>query len=165
MAMIVEPTFTGGKRPRTEFARRTKRPIDKFLKAVTLTGIDNTQQDSTLLTVTFPCTVTGLRWNLAHVKAAGAGDSRIYWAIVVAPDGETANTLGISDGAQFFEPEQNCLVFGHSTIIVNGGGTLMIGSTKTMRKMRGGDVLTLIALGNVTDTSDLTGVVQFFCKT
>ncbi len=73
--------------------------------------------------------------------------------------------MAISDAAAFYEPEQNCLVYGTSFIDNNTAHTHAAGSTKTMRKMMGGDELIFIAKGTATNTSAMISVIQFFCKT
>ncbi len=84
---------------------------------------------------------------------------------MVVRDGVAVDTLAISDAAAFFEPEQNCLVFGNGTVDNNVESVQFEGTTKTMRKMMGGDTLVFIHLGTATNTSGSRGVIQFFCKT
>ena len=167
--MVVEPGsgFAGHKHQRTAFGSspHAKRPIDKSLVAVQLTGINATDQSTTLLAVTFPCTMVGLRWSFTATQDAGTSTSFHHWAIVRNPDGVVLGTLAISDAAAFFEPEQNCLVFGAGTIPNNVDSTHYEGSTKTMRKLFVGDKLEFIVKGSATNTCRVDGVIQFFCKT
>ncbi len=154
------------KRARTSGVR-VQRPIDKELKAVLQTTTTSVVS-STLKTTTFPGTVVGLRWQLSAFSLV-ASTNTVYWAIVVIPDGEAANTPAISDGADFYTPEQNVLAFGMS--IINSTGVASDqkadweGTTKTMRKLKQGDILALVSLNTDANGATLQGVVQFFFKT
>lgn len=144
---------------------RGKRPIDKLLK-VTSTTITTTVTNTTLQTTTFPCTIVGVRWMLS-ASTAVASIQDVWWAIVVVPDGESVNTPAISNAADFYTPEQNVLAFGMGQMMDNTlqSGTLMWeGSTKTMRKLKGGDVLSIVQIGSDANGALFRGVVQFFCK-
>lgn len=167
MTLRIEEEGRGFKRARTGFieAPRTKRPIDKKLVAIATNAIAATQDVTQLISATFPCTITGLRWNLSFIQDAGTGACVIHWAIVIVRDGVTIDTLGVSSAAVFFNPEQNCLVFGAAMIDNNTQSKDFNGSTKTMRKLMGGDTLQFIHLGVATQTSGCRGVIQFFCKT
>lgn len=156
------------KRARTSGVR-VQRPIDKELKAI-LQTVTTTVVSTTLKTTTFPGTVVGLRWDLGAISLIATSDSAIFWAIVVIPDGEAANTPAISDGADFYTPEQNVLAFGMTfvsdTDVGSGPRSVdMEGTTKTMRKLKSGDVLALVSLSSVAVSAQLRGVVQFFFKT
>jgi len=148
---------------------RVARPIDKELKVVNQTA--TTSVVSTVLkTTTFPGTVVGLRWNISIRGAIATSDILTHWAIVVIPDGESANTPSTSDGADFYTPEQNVLAFGvtyvRDTDVGAGPGIMNAeGTTKTMRKLKQGDVLAFITLANAANGSNVDGVVQFFFKT
>ncbi len=165
--MIIEPSSFGRKHPRSSFGStaHTKRPIDKSLVAILKAGVNATQQTTVLLTTTFPCTVVGLRWSLTFEQDAGTGTAGFSWAIVVVRDGVTVDTLVTSDAGSFFNPEENCLVFGMGSIDNNTQTKQFEGATKTMRKMQGGDILMFIHKGIATETSGSRGVIQFFCKT
>jgi len=144
------------------------RPVDKELKFVNQT-ITTSVTSTVLKTTTFPGTVVGLRWDFGAV-AITAAEQTVAWLIVVIPDGEAANTPAISDGADLYTPEQNVMAFGAARLRANdsGGGSSTIhvsGSTKTMRKLKQGDVLAFITFGAVANGTDLDGCVQFFFKT
>ncbi len=164
--MHVEPSF-GGKHARTSFGAtpHTRRPIDKNLVAVLKATVNATQENTTLLTTTFPCTIVGLRWELAVNQDGGTGLAGYSWGIVVVRDGVTVDTMATSDAASFFNPEENMLVFGVGSIENALETKTHSGSTKTMRKMQGGDKLVFIFKGIATETTGCRGVVQFFCKT
>ncbi len=142
-----------------------KRPVDKNLISILLSALDATQQTVTLVTATFPCTIVGLRWNMSHIQSASTGICDFAWAIVILRDGLTQPTLSTTSGSTFYNPEQDVMAFGVSTIDNNVQSNQWEGSTKTMRKMMGGDKLVFIGLGVATNTSRVSGVVQFFCKT
>ncbi len=167
MSLLVDEGGRGFKRPRTEFigTARTKRPIDKKLVTIANDATAGTQVTTTLITATFPCTITGLRWSLAFVQDGGAGVCLFWWAIVIVRDGVTIDTLATSNGAVFFNPEQNCLVFGNGIIDADTETKTFVGATKTMRKLMGGDTLQFVTLGGTTNTSGSRGIIQFFCKT
>lgn len=160
------------KRRRTDsgfvIQRSAKRPIDKSLVVVNLAST-TTQAQTTLKTTTFPCTLTGLRWEMATHNNDTAADQLVRWAIVVIKDGLAATTMGGSDGADFYTPEQDVLAFGVQRLTdqdaANGGPVVANwnGSTKTMRKLKAGDVLAFITLAS-SATADVDGVIQFFCK-
>ncbi len=158
------------KRARTSQGGRTfqvsqKRPIDKQLIVVNKDGVDATQVTTTLITATFPCTITGLRWQISTDRAAGTGTGQFYWAIVLVKDGNSANNLAVSDQATFYKPEQNVLAFGVGALEDEGPDSrLAEGSTKTMRKLMGGDALIFITKGVATNTTNFDAIVQFFCK-
>ncbi len=167
--MAVQEQFATVAVARGGFSGRARRPIDKKLIVINQ-SITNAQTSTTLLTVTFPCTVVGLRWDVDLNSILTAGASSNFWAIVVVRDGVTTSTMATSDGADLFTPEQDVLVFGcyRSPDADLGGGPVVKtwqGSTKTMRKLMGGDTLRLIGLGTTATTGTLLGVVQFFCKT
>jgi len=157
------------KRARTSGVRAA-RPIDKELKVVNQAAT-TTVVSTTLKTTTFPGTVVGLRWSMGASNANAGGSPYTAWAIIVIPDGEAANTPALSDGADFYTPEQNVLAFGAFYLqdADSSTGPAAInweGSTKTMRKLKSGDVLAFITLSDTAATSvTVDGVIQFFFKT
>ncbi len=148
---------------------RVQRPIDKELKAISLTATTSVAS-TTLKTTTFPGTVVGLRWSISLRASNTTAGSNLFWAIVVVPDGEAVNTPAISDGADFYAPEQNVLAFGVRSLpdLDSGFGMMNVtfeGTTKTMRKLKQGDILAFLVFGNQATTAAVNGVVQFFFKT
>jgi cell division protein FtsI/penicillin-binding protein 2 len=151
-----------------------KRPIDKSLKNVQLTINSSGQAQVDLITATFPCTILGLRWDFTSFQVGQAASDSTYvakWAIVIIRDGLTADTLGVSSG-DLYNPEQNVLAFGDHSQYVSASSlqlfdpTKNMGSTKTMRKLMGGDKIAIVANGGSDANADLAlrGTVQFFCK-
>ena len=96
---------------------------------------------------------------------ADTGLAECRWAIVVARDGNSPNTLVSTDGGTLYKPEQDVLAFGTLFVDNNLEVVQVSGNTKTMRKMLIGDTLNFIMLGIATKTTGVRGVVQFFCKT
>lgn len=143
----------------------SRRPVDKNLVSINHLAVDATQQNTTLVTVTFPCTIVGIRWDISVIQQAGNGHSDYGWCINVLRDGGTQKVMSLTSGSTFFAPESDCLAFGSGTIDDNNQGNVYNGATKTMRKMMGGDKLIFSSKGIATNTSTLVGVIQFFCKT
>ncbi len=156
------------KRARTSGVR-VQRPIDKELKA-TLQTCTTSMVATTLKTTTFPGTIVGLRWSLGFISTQAASDAFVRWVITVVPDGEAINTIATSDGSDMYTPEQNVLAFGTLALKDNdlGAGPAAVnveGMTKTMRKLKQGDLLQLGTLASVANSATLGGTVQFFFKT
>ncbi len=158
--MILSSSRTNGR----VFA--SKRPIDKALINVFKSGVDGTQVTTTLVTATFPCTVVGLRWDLSMLTDGGTTPGSYGWAIVIVRDGVTVSTISLTDGGTFFAPEQDVMAYGSGVLqqIDIGSGHHYNGSTKTMRKLMGGDKLLFLFIGVATQTTLVRGTIQFFCK-
>ncbi len=146
-------------------ATGSRRPVDKQLVVISKDGINATQQTTVLATVTFPCTIVGLRWDMAIFQDAGTGTSLPFWNIMIVKDGVTIPTMSVGDGGDFVTPEQNVMVFGAAAIDNNVESFHWQGTTKTMRKMQNGDQLIFALRANATNTVGVRGVIQFFCKT
>lgn len=149
--------------------RSKRRPIDKQLIGTNLT-VSNSNSATTLYTCTFPGTIVGLRWELSALTVITTGQTEMAWVIVVVPDGVSASTPSLSNGADFYTPEQHVLAFGVGAFADVDAGAGQVqqrwsGSTKTMRKLRAGDVLQLITIGDTANMANFFGVVQFFVKT
>jgi len=146
----------------------SRRPTAKELIFVSHTAT-TANTATTLKTTTFPCTVVGLRWALTFLSSSTASSGTVSWIIVVVKDGNSANTISQSNGADMYTPEQNVMAFGTvQTIDADlGAGPQsfnIMGSTKTMRKLQPGDLLQFISLSSVANSTVVRGVVQFFCK-
>ncbi len=142
----------------------TPRPIDKNLKAINK-ALATSQLTTNLFTATFPCTITGLRWDL-DIQSTDVALKEVSWAMVIVKDGDTVSTMTLGDGSTFYSPEQNCLAFGTADLAASsesGNNRAWSGSTKTMRKLMGGDELKFI-IDSSAGTCSVLGVVQFFCK-
>ncbi len=154
------------KRARTSGVR-VARPIDKELKFVNLTAT-TTVASTTLKTTTFPGTVVGLRWDIG-AQASASAETVNAWAVVVVPDGEAVNTPALSDGADFYTPEQNVLAFGafrlENATVATDNVFHFEGTTKTMRKLKQGDILAFLVFSDTATSCQVDGIVQFFFKT
>lgn len=170
-AFIISVTMSAPPRKRTRtgdyvFTSSAKRPIDKGLIVVAQIA-STTQQETTLLTATFPGTVTGIRWSLAFNAGAVQGNNG-FWAIIIVRDGLAASSLSLTDGASLYEPEQDVLAYGVWRGADNDAGTgpavwQSEGSTKSMRKLMGGDKLLFITKAAAI-TGEVDGCVQLFMK-
>lgn len=123
------------------------------------------QVNTVLTTATFPCTITGLRWVNSWASAHNARD-QIAWAIVLLKENESLGNLALGNGSTLYTPEQNVLAFGVDYIgaqTASAGFGDVEGSTKTMRKLMGGDRLVFVAK-SIVGQVDFQACVQFFCK-
>ena len=145
--------------------RITTRPIDKKVIVVNLNGISATQQNVTLFTATFPCTITGVRWSLSVGADAGTVFGRHVWVIQKIGEGFATPDLSTTSGADLMIPEQNIIAYG-SGFSQNDtdSGIHYAGSTKSMRKLQEGDTLLFSIEGTATNTSGCMGAIQFFCR-
>ncbi len=148
--------------------RAARRPIDKEIVNIRKTGVVGSQVSTTLITATFPCTITGLRWAFTAMTETGTTSASFQWAIVKVTQGDSANTMAGTDASTLYAPEQNCIVWGNAILAPFdkvGGPSEFIGTTKVMRKLLGGDQLIFIAIGEAVNTSEIWGSIQFFCRT
>ena len=151
------------KRQRTGRSFKTPRPIDKSIIVVEKAAVSSTDQNTTLITAAFPCTITGLRWS-GTVSCNTSTISTHHWCIFLVRDGVTLDTINDADSDTLIEPEQNVLAFG-SGRSVDTQIRHYEGVSKAMRKMMVGDSLVFNCVSQNTNTSDFTFGVQFFCKT
>lgn len=151
--------------------QRQIRPIDKKIVSVSFANVaTSTQQGTTLLQATFPCTVAGLRWDVNLVNNS-ANETVIDWAIVLDKEGLTTGTLTLSNGGDVYVPEQNVLAWGRECLEATSSPCgeptrKSIGVTKTMRKLQVGDIIAFIVKHQIGATIDydVRAAVQFFCK-
>lgn len=145
---------------------RARRPIDKLIINVAK-SVGTTQLSTTLLTATFPCTVTGLRWQFV-VAAPTTGTARLRWVIVRVKQSVVASTMASSDASSLYDPEQEVIAWGVTQVADLDAGTgpaiqIMMGDTKSMRKLMGGDTIQVLCVSTAAATA-FNGIVQFFCK-
>ncbi len=165
-------SFRRGKRARTAapvvIQTRQVRPIDKSLININITNGGATQRTTILKTTTFPCTVVGLRWSLTFFNVLATGGEFFHWVVVVVPDGVAVSPIGTGNAADLYTPEQHVLAFGVIGLDANEEGSMLLqnieGSTKTMRKLKTGDVLMFTVLGVNGTAGIIKGTIQFFCK-
>lgn len=153
--------------------RRSRRPIDKKMTTVLLSNIVAGQQTVNLINgITYPGTITGLRWSLSVTRSGGTSNTtgNFAWAIVLLPAGTTVSTLNIGAGNSMYDPEQMVLAYGNGNTFNGAAGASsnlhrFDGSTKSMRKLKAGDSVLFLAFGTATERHDLFGGVQWFFKT
>lgn len=162
------------RRVRGNYGIKKVRPKDKQIIGISgnnFNAVDRFEQ--TLYTATFPCTVTGLRWEFSW-GASGKTYQNVNWVIVILRQGVISSTFSTAVNNTIYAPEQSvlawgcCNVTGHATPATGAGTGQPIdmdhGSTKSMRKLMGGDKLVMIS--NLSETTDPTlrcqGAVQFF---
>lgn len=145
--------------------RSAKRPINKGLVHIS-NAVDNSIGQQDLFTVTFPCTVLGIRWDMTLLN--GTTQCIGGWAIIVIRDGLSPGALALSAGADFYTPEQDVLAYGaystNTLASADGSTRTWVGNTKTMRKLMAGDKLSIVFQGSAAVSGTLSGVIQFFCK-
>lgn len=162
---IMASRQVGFKRQRV--AMSAKRPIDKQLKSINL-AVSNSSASTTMYTATYPCTVTGLRWDVSAINKLTTGNIDVAWAVVILRDGYSANSLGLATG-EFYTPEGDVLCYGRALLadIDASAGNInrhWEGHTKTMRKLQAGDILAVLTVGDTANCADLNGVIQYFLK-
>lgn len=137
--------------------------LSKRLIVVSKSAVNATQQNTTLFTCTFPCTIVGLRWEIDTI-----GDTTTpghnFWVIQVVKQGNTPPTIAVSDAADLVTPEQNVMAFGVRLDDADSKSGPDDGMIKTMRKLQTGDTLIFSVVGQATQTSTLRGIIQFFTK-
>ncbi len=154
--------------PNVPIVRGSRRPTDKELIFLSQNATTSNTQ-TTLKTATFPCTIVGVRWDFTVTGLVTTGNPTTSWIIVIIKDGNSANTISQSNGADMYTPEANVMAFGTATNLdtdATAGNTVMhiTGQTKTMRKMQQGDILAFVTLCSIVTGANVKGVVQFFCK-
>ena len=154
-------------RPSVPLVRGSRRPTDKELIYVSQQAT-SANVATTLKTATFPCTIVGLRWNIVFATTTAANNIT-NWIIVIVRDGNAANTISQSNGADMYTPEQDVMAFGTVSTLASDetGGNQnahISGQTKTMRKMQQGDLLQFISFSSGANSCFVRGVIQFFCK-
>ncbi len=166
--------FTMSKRRRTTGGFRVAvRPVDKAITAVSLTGVSTTQQQTVLVSAATACTVLGIRWSF-FVEGDGGTSTLPHdyrWAIILLKEGQTADNMGQTNAAHFYDPEQNVLAWGFGTSRTDSDEINFLGApdhweskSKSMRKLMIGDRIAFIVRGTATQTVRVLGAVQMFCK-
>jgi hypothetical protein len=147
--------------------RSSKRPIDKQIINVAGTITSASQTNVSLYTATYPCTVTGVRWQLSLINIVASICSG-KWMIYIVRDGYAANSMSATNGGSLYTPEEDVLAWGSYIMPSTGIGASVrqefIGETKSMRKLQGGDVIGFSCICSDVDGAQLDGSVQFFLK-
>ncbi len=124
----------------------------------------NDQKNALLMTATFPGTITGLRWDISAVEVTDIIDV-VAWTIVVVRDGNSGSAMSVGNATNLYAPEQDVLAFGFSRLQGNDEVERWVGSTKTMRKLMGGDKLEFLCKNIQGATAHVSGCIQLFYKT
>jgi len=150
----------------------TRRPIDKQLINVLVAAQANTQTNTILITAAYPGTITGIRWSLSFQNPIGGVANYGKWMIVRVKDGLAPSTIAFTSAASAYTPEQEVIAFGNwavndSDIATSNGPSVYIaeGTTKSMRKLMGGDRIYFIVNGQQAGPTVVLGTIQFFSKT
>lgn len=147
--------------------RRAKRPIDKKFANVSIASLVEVQSNTDIIpAMTYPGTVTGLRWNLNIIRSTGAAAaSELKWVIAILPAGTTPSALNMTTAGSLYDPEQNVLAYG-TGLSWNVGDPQQVftGDTSTMRKLKAGDKLIIAFLGTAARAHVVSGTVMCFIK-
>ena len=140
---------------------KARHVYDKHVISVTQ-ALSTSQVATNLFTVVVPGTFVGLRW-LIMVEGANAGTGA--WALIQVRDTVTASTMVVTDGGQFYSPEQDLLAFGRFGT-TGGAEAIPISENKSgaTRKMHVGDHVQFIAIGDVASQGTIKATIQFFIQ-
>ena len=125
---------------------RRSRPVDKLVYSV-LKSIPAGSHDAaqTIFTATYPCTVTGFKWN---INTIGDNTQALFcvWALIKYKEGEVFNhELHYVDGENLIDAESDVIAYGGGFFGSQGDGSTKPlnreGMTRIMRKMQVGDLI------------------------
>ncbi len=146
-----------------------KRPVDKDLIWIQKNTVGNSQVTTVLRTSEMAETFTGgVISNIVRVIAATEVESRGACAIILLRDGQTISTLTLTDAGKLYSPEQDVLWATPwafqlpATDLFLGYFTNISERIKTKRKMKKGDQLVYLAIGDVASAVDLTALFTGF---
>ena len=138
-----------------------KRPIEKQAIVQFAVAIGTTQQLNTLHTAIVAETLVRIIGNISFNQGANAGFGGCV--LVHNRDGQAISTMSLADGVAIYQPEQDILwakVFStESTQVFNFDIDV-----KAMRKLKEGDILSLILLANGADVFDFISQMSMFFK-
>ena len=151
--------------------RRSRRPVEKIMKNTDLINTGSTQSDSLLFTTSDPVTAGGWHWDVVTRRrtdpTGGTGEGGV-WAIVIVRDTITGSTLNTTNEGEVYSPAENCIVAGVYKTGLVGLSTPpndIIGSSKTMRKLKCGDSVHFVTKGvDSNGTVGVRGIITFFNK-
>lgn len=149
-------------------ARARTRPIQKELVVINNTATTST---TTAVMTTFAQagTVVGLRWSISDLSAINTS-TQVAWCIMVLRESVANPVMSLGSGADLVNPVQDVLAFGvgHTAATLGNAGPMVHnweGSTKTMRKVQGGDKLVFLQISNGVSSDNFLAAVQYFIKT
>lgn len=148
------------KRQKVSTFHKSTRPVDKKIIVVNKTGIGGTAQVLTLFTAGSPCTLNGLGYSFDNV---GTGAATMFWAILIQRDGDSLNTIGVSDGTSFYTPESDVLLNG--VFPQNGASAPYMNiTTHCKRKLMIGDKVVFAVRADGGTTGGIAGPITMFFK-
>ncbi len=128
-----------------------------------------TQVSTTVLTTTFPCTLSAVKYSIGVFNNAAASSRVFRWALVFVADGNSANTISFVDAADFYTPEQHIIAFGSANLSETGGDGAPTAhwnrSLSTRVNMRTGDLILFLCAAESGTDLFVDGTVQLLCKT
>lgn len=149
-----------------------RRPIDKRLINIQIGAQTAVQTNVSLITATYPATITGIRWSFIIQSQVGGAANNGGWVLIRVKDGVAPNTFSFSNAGTLITPEQEVIAYGRWAVndadiaTSNGPSCLNIeGHTKSMRKLMGGDQIYFMINGQTAGPQTVSGTVQFFAKT
>ena len=113
-----------------------------------------TQTESEIFTATYPVRLSNIAIELDMQTNSGSSPNPTCWyAVVIQRDGETLYDMDISDGGEFFKPEDDCLMCGVEKRSIGSGGPQVGGIVRAAKKvhdlwLKVGDVIKLISKAN-----------------
>lgn len=156
---------------------KTKRSKNKFIKSFSYAANVAQTHSLSLYKATYPCTISGLRWDLVW----GWGDEtkqntwniQITWCIYIKEEGEADRTPAFhpnttDDAGDYIKGEQSIIAWGNACVADKGAFPINQDSTKSMRKLQSGDQLMITIKQQYTgDAANAPGYavlggIQFF---
>ena len=152
-------------------APRSKRPVQRTATVVNFGGIQQIVTGSIIATADGPVTITGWRWKFEWNADGGTdtAERTIFVGIWVDRENTANPVVSFTDVFPVVVPIEKCIAFTYATFnsteIINGAINHWEGTSKTMRKLKDGDAIIVIA-ANTSDanTSRIFGYVQVFAK-
>jgi hypothetical protein len=144
---------------------------DRRLITISLTLATGTQSDTTLLTTTFPCVLTGFAWKLlSNFNTTIAFEATALMALRIVRQGNAVTTLNkTTNNSTFVSPEADVCLYDILGYGCNTGSTLlMMRSTQKSNsayKMNIGDTLVYSAICESpfdSNPMDVDGVLEFW---
>ena len=146
-------------------AAKAARPIDKqsinFNKTV-----GTTQLALAVRTAAMAETFSGAKITGGWAKSTATILGNVTIVLVLVRDGQTASTLDLGDGNCIYEPEQDIL-WAKAIVTLAAAGTSfndIEGTVGTMRKLKAGDSLQLLAVGTTPNLVSINLVFTGFYK-
>lgn len=148
--------------------RRSARPINKEIVGIVNTASSAAQSEQQVWITTYPATIVGIRWEMSAISNIPSTNTS-WWALVVVREGDTPNIAGLGPGTTLYKPEQDVMTWDIMTLASNTSTAGPVthhqsGSTKTMRRLQGGDKIVFITDADQVNATLYKGFFQFFIK-